>query len=417
LPNRATHAAFGRRRTAWVVLVSACIAAPGLGAQSIWDAGLHSGATRTELPNGVGGPAQMLNLSYTQGGQEGCEWNAQDTWFRCAGRAGLPNLPGGGPVWQGGMQRYEGCGGDLTRIGDSWSGCLTYSSSPYFSTGTITDHYWAVHVNDEPSFDQCNPGPPGLSHALRSIADPTPALFRFGFDPSATSGPLVKLVLDVGGKDYFCAKVGALQYSIPFLSWGAQAGRGNGGSVGYIAREGSAHGAINFDAWIDDFVAFGCKSGTAAICTASSVGVNAGVYGIATWGGVKRLLFIDLYAVGSEDSSAGPPIGARWNWPLADSMFYPGGDVVLMTAGNQLSNYCGIGLPRLTGVAQRVHYQIDFGPLFRCASDRGLFSAPMPAGDIALDGVHWFIEGPATSGRLTLAIGVPETSIFVSRFD
>lgn len=395
------------------------VAAMGIadaGAQSIWDAGLRDGATRTDLAEGVGGPTQMLNLNYTQAGQEGCEWNAQDTLFRCAGRAGLPDLPGG-PVWQGSMQRYAACGGDTTRIGDSWLGCLEYSSSPYFSDGVITDHYWTVHANDEPSFDQCNPGPPGLSHAIRSIGDPTAALFRIGFDHSASGGPLVKLMLDVGGKDYYCANAGALQYSIPFLSWGAQSNRGNGGPVGYIGRDYSPRGTINFDAWIDDYAAFSCKTGTETICNASSVGVHAGVYAIASWGGSARMLFVELYGIGSEDTSVGPPAAERWNWPVADSMFYPGADVVETAAGGQLSGYCGIDIPRLGSVGQRIHYRLDFGPLFRCASDHGLFSSPMPAGDIALDGVHWFIEGPATTGHFTLAVAAPETSIFVSGFN
>jgi len=418
MPGRTVHCVYSRRAGAFVsALLLMPMAVHDAPAQSIWDAGLRDGATRTDLADGVGGPTQMLNLSYTQAGQQGCEWNAQDTWFRCAGRAGLSDLPGLGPVWEGSMERYAACGGDPTRIGDSWLGCLEYSSSPFFSVGVVADHYWTVHANDEPSFDQCNPGPPGLSHAIRSISDPTPAVFRIGLDQSSGGNGIVKLMLDAGGKDYYCANVGALQYSIPFLSWGAQANRGNGGPVGYIGRGGSARGTINFDAWIDDYVSFGCKAGTGAICTATSVGVHAGIYALTSWGGSARMLFVDLYGIGSEDTSIAPPTEDLWNWPVADSMFYPGADVAEIAAGDQLSAYCGIVIPRLGSVGQRVHYQVDFGPLFRCASDHGLFASPMPSDDIALDGVHWFIEGPATSGHFTLAVAAPETSIFVSGFD
>ena len=77
----------------------------------------------------------------------------------------------------------------------------------------------------------------------------------------------------------------------------------------------------------------------------------------------------------------------------------------------------GIDVARLPLTGTRVRYAIDFGKVLACADARGLAGDPMPAGDIALDGVHWYIEGSGTQGSLGLEVSAVETALFVDGFD
>ena len=86
---------------AW--LAAAFVACIGTArAQSIDDAGIHAARVRSDFPAGVGTAASPLNLNYTLPTPEGCLFDAADSFAACAGRAGLPNLPNGQPVWAGG---------------------------------------------------------------------------------------------------------------------------------------------------------------------------------------------------------------------------------------------------------------------------------------------------------------------------
>jgi hypothetical protein len=401
------------------VFAALCACAFGsLAAQSINDADIRAARVRTDYAPGAGTAAHPLNLTFTQAGPEGCLFSAASSFAACPGRAGLPNLPSGWPVWQGGLETREACGGSNTRIGDSWIGCIEYASSPYFSVNNPGSQYWVIVANDEPSFDQCNEGPPGLSHPV-AHASATPAPL-FGFDvvtSAGTPGKRLRLTLDLGNKNFFCSDVQQYVYTIPFLSVGAQRGHGNVGPVGYISRDGSPRGTIVFDAGISKYQALGCRNGTQSICNPSSLGIHAGIWGSATWGGVPHILFVDFYGFGVQDYSMDPPGESKWNWPVEESYFYPGAEILTLVAGTQLSNYCGIDLPRYTTDLARHRYRVDFGALFACVDRLGLISQPMPAGDIALDGIHWYIEGVATLGALGNEIAHAETAIFVQGFD
>ena len=102
---------------------------------------------------------------------------------------------------------------------------------------------------------------------------------------------------------------------------------------------------------------------------------------------------------------------------MHDSFQYPGAEVLASVAGDSLRTYCGIDIAKLDPNGARVRYEIDFGRILACLDARGLTTQPMPAGDIALDGVHWFIEGAATLGALGLDVSRVETAIFVDGFD
>lgn len=134
-----------------------------------WDTFLLNGNSRTEYPVGKGAGTDFLTLDYQTDnlpGMEGCQFDAETAFSGCPGRAGLGPLPSGNEVWGGTLQRLEACGGDNTRIGDSWIGCISYAQSPYFEIGSPNEFYWVIGPNDDPSFDQCNEGPPNLSHPV-----------------------------------------------------------------------------------------------------------------------------------------------------------------------------------------------------------------------------------------------------------
>jgi len=409
-----SHARLAARLAALALALLGGIA----GAQSIRDANIVAGRVRSDLPAGSGTATQWLSLGYLQSGAEGCLWNSADSFSGCPGRAGLPDRPGGIPVWGGTLQRFTACGGSTTRIGDSWQGCLAYDNDNYFALNNPASAYWVIVANDDPGFDQCNEGPPGSSHRVASANAWPRTMFKLDVASGTDAGKHLRLGVDLGDKDFFCARTGAYEYSIPFLSVGTQNGRGNAGPVGTVNRRGSPRGTIVFDAAISHRSALGCAPGTQTpnVCIPSRVGLHAGVYAYATWGGIARLLFVDLYDDGIL-AGGGPPGRSRWNWPVHDSFQFPGAEVLVTTAGDSLHTYCGIDIPALDPQGARVRYEIDFGRILACLDARGLTTQPMPAGDIALDGVHWFIEGAATLGALGLDISRVETAIFVDGFD
>ena len=408
-----------RPRARLARLLPALALAHGLAAaQSIHDAGVVEARVRTEFEPGVGTANQPLRLTYTQPGAEGCLLGAQGTFTGCPGRAGLPNLPGGAPVWGGTLQVREACGGSTTRIGDSWLGCIAYDTSPYFALNAPASTYWAISANDDPSYEQCNEGPPGLSHPIASAAVPQATPFKFDVAPIAGSrGKRLRMALSLTDKDFFCGKTGSYLYSIPFLSVGAQNGRGNPGPVGYLGKRGSPRGTIVFEGRLSSYQPIGCRAGTESICTPSYVGAHAGLYALMRLGGMPYMVFLDLYGEGVQDYSQDPPLASGWNWPVEDSFFYPGAKVLFFTAGTRLSADCGITLPRYTTDLAARRYKIDFGALLACAERRGLLAEPLPSGDIALDGVHWYVEGTATRGELGHEIAQVETALLVDGFD
>jgi hypothetical protein len=243
-------------------------------------------------------------------------------------------------------------------------------------------------------------------------------MFRFdSLPPSGTPGKRLRFALNLGNKDFFCDKIGAYEYTIPFLSVGAQNGRGNTGPVGYITRQGSPRGTIVFDAGISSYQPLGCRNGTEGICYPTSLGIHAGIFAIATWNGLPHILFVDFFGLGVQDYSALAPGRSNWNWPIEESFMYPGAEIITFVAGAQLRNYCGIDLPLYTTDFAQRKYRIDFGKLFACADDLGLLTLPMPDTQIALDGVHWYIEGVGTLGELGNQFSHAETAIFVHGFD
>ena len=384
---------------------------------------MRNGAAKTEFVPGEGTASNWLDLWYNQIGVEGCQFDAEETCnadecFGCPGRAGSGDFP----VWGAGgsLQPRNACGGSTQRIGDSWLGCIRYDTSPYFELNNPGSNYWVIVANEEPSFDQCREGPPGLSH---KIVDPinqayVPNLFKVAMEhvPAPVwwlpmpSKKRAHLIINASDHDFYCSKKGKYETTLPFLSLGAQQGKGNNGPVAVINRSTSVstRDVLRFRSQIWDYQPMGCLSGTGKNCNPNGTGAHAGLFFLAEWGGKKRVLFLDFFGDGAADYRPFAPIDRVWNWPVANSFMFPGADLAYLVAGT--SSVCGLNVPRLAagsgspanGPAQT--YSIDLSRLFKCASDQGLFRTPMPNGNIDVTGVHWFLETVGQTGYLWLSV-------------
>ena len=399
------------------VFLLACLALCGIARAAFWDSHLASGAARTEFPPGYGVGQNFINLWYAGNGlpgAEGCLWSASDplaSFFRCPGRRGESS------VWRANLQEREACGGSTVPIGDSWLGCLAYSQDNYFALNAPGAHYWLIHANTDPAFDQCRKGPPGISHPIVDpIALPTtPNLYKVAMENTAGGRKTMHIIVAPWEHDFHCPGYtgpfgGDGQYQNPYLSIGAHADRGNGEPIARIDPSGgSGPDILRFNAQIRGWGPMGCAGGAGDPCTVP--GAHAGVLIAASWHGVRRMLFVDLYNEGVYFDEG--PATAHWSWPLADSTFWPGGEVVVISASRMATACPDVGpLSVLTKGASgtagsRTSYALPMSRLFKCASERGWFTSTMPMEPVPIEFVDWFVEVNGTWGMLWLAIDDP----------
>lgn len=388
------------------------------------DRGMVAGAVRTDLGPGKGTGSDFLTLWYRNPVPDGCAFSVLDplnAGFGCPGLRWVRPRPDGQPGWAG-VQIHPACGSGNTAVGptdkpvgDSWLGCLTYPGSPYFSLNAPGSQYWVLVANSDPAFDQCNDGPPGLSHTIRDpIADAAPALYKVAMEDLPSGARRAHLIVNASNHPFRCDRPGYKQsphWVLPFLSLGAHRGHGQDGPVAAMDRNTPAGNRpqVQWTSRTWDYLPFGCDAAKGVeLCFAQ--GVHAGFYAIASWDAVKHLLFVDLVGEGDLDYATGSPGKGRWNWPVDESFYYPGAEIAYLTAAH-LAARCGIGLPGLPLDGRWVDYRVDVTALFACASDLGLFSSPMPsARSVPLDGFHWYIEAVGTRGALWISIEGPQVN-------
>jgi FG-GAP-like repeat len=395
------------------------------------DPGFTRGAMRTEYDQGRGAGSSWLTLNYPLykepdllkrlPNDAGCLWLTNDpvnsTLFGCPGRA--PAGPTDTP-WAGQFSRSVACG-DATapRIGDSWTSCISYQQSNQFSVNwTPNTDYWVISANSEPSFDQCNLGPPNLSWPVADYYSPAASYFKAGSEPVQVQagGPAsrYRAHLKINASDFThrCRNDPALGliYTIPFLSVGAQQNRGQSKPIAYITNPPYSryHSVdnISFDLKMDRYQEFGCATGTESICPPTNAGSHAGMYITAQWGGKNRQIFLDYFAQGSLAFPNNLDVARlHFNWPIQDSMFYPGAEIAFFNPST-LQSLCGITFPALpVSTSVTTHYQFNASEVFACASRLNKFDTPMPVNtDIPLVGVHWYVESAGTQGVLSVLI-------------
>jgi hypothetical protein len=195
------------------------------------------------------------------------------------------------------------------------------------------------------------------------------------------------------------------RYSGPYLSFAAQADRGNAGVITYLNRPG-APVMLRFGITLMDIDRVppevnGAPSGARRYSQGHLI-VEA------MWAGVKRWLFIELvpdvrsvagHAEGSVDAHV------RFNWHMAGSMLHPGSDY-LYKSGTVISAQCaaeGVTIPVFdrratyvdpaTRARSRIDYAIDLQRVFDCLQRRGDWGpAPMPSHPVPVTAVVFGIE-------------------------
>ncbi len=301
----------------------------------------------------------------------------------------------------------QGTAGHPLVIGEClWGDCgqerLVYSQSNYFSQDLPCNPctspppagaYWTLINNNEPRADSRNPGPPDAS-LPRAL--PTEGIF--GFEALRGDDNLpgdqrwrAHLVLDLIGHD------NPVVGGIPFLAFGEFTHRGNRDRpVGYLNPSRPAQPSVlTFGMHLWDVVpTTPIPGGTQPAVLASYVWI------VANWGTKPKAIFVTLYHYNLQNSvPPGNPAVNHWSWPITQSAFYPGAEIVYIDA-EDMGYYCNFDVP-LLALHQDVAYRIDMNALFRCVSNRNLFTEPMPATtDIPVVQVLWANESTGIDGDL-----------------
>jgi hypothetical protein len=253
--------------------------------------------------------------------------------------------------------------------------------------------YWALIDNNEPRADSRNTGPPDAS-----LPRALPAEGIFGFETLRGADNLpgdnrwrAHLVLDLIGIE------NPVFGGIPFLGFGEFSHRGNRDKpLGYLnPSRPTRPSVLTFGERLWDAVpTTPIPGGTQPAVLASYVWM------VANWGTSPKAIFITLYHYNLQNSvPPGVPAIFRWSWPITQSAFYPGADIVYIDA-EDMGYYCNFDVPSLA-LHQDVAYRVDMNALFRCVSNRNLFTEPMPATpDIPVTQVLWANESTGIDGDL-----------------
>lgn len=255
--------------------------------------------------------------------------------------------------------------------------------------------YWTVLFNNEPRADPRNPGPPDVS-LPRSL----PAQGLMGFQTRRGDASLsndrrwrAHLVLD------FIEADDPVPGGIPFLGFGEFSARGNRDRpLGYLnpgAR--TKPSVLTFGARLWEAVP--PTSGGSQPATLASY-----VWTLANWGTKPKAIFITLYHFNLQNSTPpAKPATYHFSWPIAQSALYPGAEIVYIDA-EDAAFYCRFSVPTLALGADR-EYHIDLTTLYRCLSDRGLFTEPMPATkNLPITQVLWANESTGVDGALWIDV-------------
>ncbi|MEZ5472909.1 MAG: hypothetical protein R3E90_14150 [Marinicella sp.] len=378
----------------------------------VHDRNIVDGDIRSEYAFGLGTGNDYLNLSYANNGlhgEQGCLFDASaDPVFSCAGfRSNNPS------DWQGNTQTRSACGGDTTPIGDSWLGCLSYSDSPYFSIGNPqTNDYWVIHANHDPSFDQCRVGPPSLSQPIANHEIEPEKIFNISTtDVVGENKKQINVKINASQLNPYCDNV--LEPGLPFLSVGSHKDAGNMDVVATVpALDAGYADFLKFKMKLGDYIPFDC---TELNCPQKNpAGSHAGFFVIAEWESAAnpgdpdisypKFVWIELFGSGVISDATNANSTTKWNWPIADSMFWPGGEIAFLGA-HKVSECVGIDIEPLSLFGFYTDYNVNLTELFKCANEFNRFQDPIPESGFDILGVHFFVEAAnATTGELEISV-------------
>jgi len=258
--------------------------------------------------------------------------------------------------------------------------------------------YWVLLDNNEPSNDNgCNSGPPDTS-----LPHSSPGEGIFGFAP----------IIDTAiGEDFHRAHLvlnsniaNPCLGGIAYMSFGAHSNRGNAD----LGGNSQMLGALNATPGIPHAVSFVAKLYEYQRMYAALYRLVV----VATWPDdqgrdLPRMIQLNLFHDGDDDSSAKGPGKLRWSWPFTEDTFFPGAEVVYFDAEDVQALCPGHFVRRMTSSDSNVNlsYEIDLQPLYECAAHWGGWSNGMPTtADIPITSIDWAVEGESTSGALWVSV-------------
>jgi hypothetical protein len=281
-----------------------------------------------------------------------------------------------GPTWPGGLPRGGNIGYQTMPPNNNY--CINYDptqAAPVWDASNFgtsapswpTSNYWVVHANYEPAYVRVpGGGPPGQS---QPVATATGA----GMYSLQGNGSSFRMRIDKGRKP---ANAGV---GIPFLSFGAQMGRGVAGPLA-VFDPTISEASVQFTA-------------TKNADTSPDYHQMA-VFIEAVWEGRKRWAWILLQ---DRRSQAGTVQRLHWNWNVYNSIFYPGAEIDFIPA-QVLRNSCGINtIPSMEGVPAGVpqSYNIPVGRVFGCVDSLLGWSNVRPFWQpLVITGIHFAMELP-----------------------
>jgi hypothetical protein len=263
----------------------------------------------------------------------------------------------------------------------------TQSNSATNAPSWPIDNFWVVSANNEPAYSRLNSGPPNQSMPLNagvvySVAATSDA-FVVGVDNAQTPTDSAGNVVVAGGT--------------PYLSIGAQMGRGSAGALAFIE-------VSDPDTYLEFSATKNLETGAVDPYHAMFAIVEA------MWGGAKRMILVSLQAQATARK--------HWNWNVYPSFFYPGAELNYVSIDDVVAR-CGLrdaSLRKMDGVAVGVtlSYSIPMRGLFQCIDDNrvtGLgWTAPRPAAQpLLISGIHFAVEqGPSRpDNRMRVTYSVP----------
>ena len=346
-------------------------------AVNLWDAGLRSGRWRTDFDNPLEGTAAAPLL-------------LGDCVFSTPLSDGYPSFSGGG------TDALSHCRYD--------SIIMPASNAASSDAAWPHDSFWAVIGNVEPAFDNplCVSGPPGQS---RPFARPGAGeLFGIVALPDGESAQPLRMKMHLVLNSWSMSGCRDSSYAIPYLSFGAQADRGNNGIITYLNNAGSKT-TLRFGLTLMDIADAHHDPLNAETAQRYS---QAHLLIEALWGGRKRWVFIELMPdARRNDGGADPGIDAhvRFNWHMVDSLIHPGADYVFKSAALLTAQCSAEGLmvpvlPRtsiyidpITRQQSRIDPSIDLQRLFDCLNRIATWGAePTPPHPIPITGIHFGVE-------------------------
>ena len=251
----------------------------------------------------------------------------------------------------------------------SWAQSNSATNAPSWPTG----NFWVVSANNEPAYSQLNSGPPNQSMPLNAGAvyslGATGDGFVLGADNTQTPKDIYGNVIVNG--------------ATPYLSIGAQMGRGSPGALAFVDPDGP-----------DTYLEFSATKNLEAGMVNPYHAMFAYIEGM--WGGAKRMIGVSL-----QSQATGR---VHWNWNVSPSFFYPGAELNFISI-DDLVSHCNLqnaSVQKMDGVpvGVTVNYSIPLRGLFQCIDNNSVpglaWTAARPASQpLLISGIHLAIEqGP-----------------------